>query len=68
MVAGAMPRHDADRFALRMRVRVETPAPPAWKGAIDENLQFFVCARIQAFGFGLFVLAKNEEPSPKLQP
>ena len=28
---------------------------PAWKGANDENVQFFVRACIQAYGFRLFV-------------
>jgi hypothetical protein len=38
-----------------MRVWLETAGPPAWKGANDENVQFFVRACIQAYGFRLFV-------------
>jgi hypothetical protein len=44
-----------------MRVPVETREPPAWKGAIDEKLHFFVCARIQALGFGLFAFEGANE-------
>src|SRR6266852_803400 len=37
-----------------IRVRLETAGPPAWKGAMYEKLRFFVDARFQAHGFGLF--------------
>jgi GTP 3',8-cyclase len=48
-----------DVLAIRpgLRVRLETAGPPAWKGADDENVRFFVCACIQAYGFRLFVYA-----------
>src|SRR5258708_25535769 len=36
-----------------LRVWLETAEPPAWKGADDENVRFFVCAWMQAFGFRL---------------
>ena len=37
-----------------LRVWVKTPGPPTWKGATDENIHFFVCARFQA-GSGGFI-------------
>jgi len=53
MAAGATPRPGSFPW---FRVPVETPGPPAWKGAIDEKVYFFVCARHPSIRMRAFVL------------
>lgn len=55
MAAGATSRH----ISRELGFSSETAEPPAWKGANDENVQFFVRACIQAYGFRLFVLSNK---------
>jgi hypothetical protein len=51
MAAGAMSRRSCRELGFGWK----RLGLPAWKGANDENVQFFVRACIQAYGFRLFV-------------